>query len=64
MKEVIIPRLELMFYVLLTKLLQSVLKGLSLNTARIYCWSNSMVALYWIKITKNGKFGSKTVLIS
>ena len=55
MKEVIIPRLELMFYVLLTKLLQSVLKGLSLNTARIYCWSNSMVALYWIKNNKEWK---------
>ena len=53
-----------MFCVLLTKLLQSVLKGLSLKTASIYCWSNSMVALYWIKNNKFGKFGSKTVLIS
>ena len=48
MKEVAIPRLELMS-VLLTKLLQSVLKGLSLNTASIYCCSDSMIALYWIK---------------
>ena len=44
-----------MFCVLLTKLLQSVLKGLSLNTASIYCWSNSMVALYWIKNNKEWK---------
>ena len=49
MKEVTIPRLELMSCALLTKLLQSVLKGLSLNTASIYCWSDSMIALYWIK---------------
>ena len=51
-KEVTIPQLELMFCALLTKLLQSVLKGLSLiDTASIYCWSNS-------KVAKNGKFGS------
>ena len=52
MKEVTIPRLEFMSCVLLTKLLQSVLKGLSLNTASIYCWSDSMIALHWIKINK------------
>ena len=55
MKEVIIPRLELMACVLLTKLLQSVLKGLSLNNASIYCWSDSMIALYWIKNNKEWK---------
>ena len=49
MKEVTIPQLELMSCALLTKLLQSVLKGLSLNTTSIYCWSDSMIALYWIK---------------
>ena len=52
MKEVIIRRLELTSCVLLTKLLQSVLKGLSLNNASIYCWSDSMIALYWIKNNK------------
>ena len=55
MKEVTIPRLEHMSCALLTKLLQSVLKGLSLNTAGIYCWSNSMTALYWIKNIKEWK---------
>ena len=35
--------------VLLVKLLQSALKGLSLNIASIYCCSDSMIALYWIK---------------
>ena len=55
MKEVTIPRLEHMSCALLTKLLQSVLKGLSLNTASIYCWSNSMTALYWIKNIKEWK---------
>ena len=55
MKEVTIPSLELISCVLLTKLLQSVLKGLSLNTASIYCWSDSMIALHWIKINKKWK---------
>ena len=55
MKEVTISRLELMSFVLLMKLLQSVLKGLSLNTASIYCWSDSMIALHWIKINKKWK---------
>ena len=40
---------------LLTKLLQSASKGLSLNTASIYCWSDSMIALYWIKNNKEWK---------
>ena len=44
-----------MSFVLLMKLLQSVLKGLSLNTASIYCWSDSMIALHWIKINKKWK---------
>ena len=55
MKEVTIPQLELMSCALLTKLLQSVLKGLSLNTTSIYCWSDSMIALYWIKNNKEWK---------
>ena len=53
MKEITIPRLELLLLLLLlTKLLQSVLKGLSLNIANIYCWSDPMIALYWIKNNK------------
>ena len=55
MKEVTIPRLEHMSCALLTKLLQSALKGLSLNTGSIYCWSDSMTALYWIKNNKEWK---------
>ena len=55
MKEVKIPRLEVMSCVLLTKLLQSVLKGPPLNTASIYCWSDSMIALYWTKNKKEWK---------
>ena len=53
--EVTIPRLELMSWILLTRLLQSVLKRLSLNTASIYCWSDTMIALYWIKNNKEWK---------
>ena len=55
MKEVTIPRLELLSCALLTKLLQSVLKGISLNTASIYYWSDSMIALHWIKNNKEWK---------
>ena len=55
MKEVTILWLEFTSCVLLTKLLQSVLKGLSLNTASIYCWSNSVIALYWLKSNKEWK---------
>ena len=54
-KEVIIPQLELNSCVLLTKLLQSVLKGLPSNTASISCWSDSMIALYWIKNNQEWK---------
>ena len=64
MKEIKILQLELMSCVLLTKLLESVLKGLSLNIASICCWSDSTIALCWIKITRNGKIGSKAMLIS
>ena len=46
-KEVTIPRLEPMSCVLL--------KRLSLNTASIYCWSDSIIALYWIKTNKEWK---------
>ena len=55
MKEVTISPLELMSFVLLTKLLQSVLKGLSLSTASIHCWSDSVIKLYWIKNNKEWK---------
>ena len=47
MKEVTVPRLELTSCVLLTKLLQSILKGLSLNAGSI--------VLYWIKNSKEWK---------
>ena len=60
MKEVTVPQLGLMSCALSTKLLQSVLKGLSLNTASIYCLSDSMIALYWIKNNKEWKFWGKT----
>ena len=60
MKEVTFPQLGLISCALLTKLLQSVLKGLSLNTASIYCLSDSMIALYWIKNNKEWKFWGKT----
>ena len=55
MKEVTIPRLEFMFCVLLTKLLQFVLNGLSLNIANIYCCHDSMIALYWIQNNQEWK---------
>ena len=41
--------------VLLTKLLQSVLKGLSPNIVSIYCYSTSTIALYGIKNNKEWK---------
>ena len=56
MIEITITRLELLSCILLRKLLQSVLKGLSLNIASVYCWSDSMIALNWIKNNKNWEF--------
>ena len=60
MKEVTTPQLELISCVLLTKLLQSVLKGtIFVSTANIYCWSDSMIAFYWIKNNKEWKIWVK-----
>ena len=57
MIEITITGLELLSCILLRKLLQSVLKGLSLNIAYcVYCWSDSTIALNWIKNNKNWEF--------
>lgn len=43
-----IPRMELMSCVLLAKLMSYVVRELDSN-AQIFCWTDSMVALHWIK---------------
>ena len=50
-KSQTIPRLELLSCLLLSKLLVSVLEVISqvVTVSFIFCWSDSMVALLWIK---------------
>ena len=51
LKSFTIPRLELLACQLLSKLVVSVcdaLKG-EVDIASVFCWSDSMVALWWIK---------------
>ena len=50
-KSFTVPRLELLAGVLLSKLLVSVLEALKgeVKVRAMFCWSDSMVALWWIK---------------
>ena len=50
-KSFTIPRLELLSCLLLSDLLNSVLQAVmeDVNVTSTYCWSNSMIALWWIK---------------
>ncbi|XP_029055098.2 uncharacterized protein LOC114882376 [Osmia bicornis bicornis] len=49
LQTVSIPRLELCAAQLLTKLLSFVKLTLNLSTVPLYCWSDSMITLSWIK---------------
>jgi hypothetical protein len=50
LKKVSLPRLELLGSLLAARLLRFVLKALKLpDSTRYYCWTDSMVALSWIK---------------
>ena len=51
LKSFTVPRLELLACVLLSKLLVSVLETLKgeVKVTAMFCWSDSMVALWWIK---------------
>ena len=50
-KKLTIPRLELMSFLLLSCLVLSIKKALSVevNITKVVCWSDSKVALWWIK---------------
>ena len=54
MKNLTIPRLELLSCVLLSKLINSSINALKdeLVIDRIYCWSDSEISLHWIKNVK------------
>ncbi|XP_068728870.1 uncharacterized protein [Montipora capricornis] len=48
-KKVSLPRLELLAAVVNARLLKYVVGALPMKVARVVCWSDSMVALHWIK---------------
>ena len=50
-----IPRLELMTTLLLARLVTSVNKALmkTIQITRVFCWSDSQIALWWIKHGSN-----------
>ncbi|XP_029178110.1 uncharacterized protein LOC114945917 [Nylanderia fulva] len=48
-KTVSIPRLELNAIVLLNRLVKWILNSLNLNDAPIYCWTDSTIALAWLR---------------
>ena len=48
-KRVTLPRLELLAAFILSKLLKFVLESLKVTVDRIVCWSDSLVALSWIR---------------
>ena len=48
-KKVSLPRLELLTAVVNARLLKFVVGALPMKVARVVCWSDSMVALHWIK---------------
>ena len=52
-KSTTIPRLELSACLLLSKHVKSTTAALSkqINIKNVYCWSDSLIALWWIKQT-------------
>ncbi|XP_068757631.1 uncharacterized protein [Montipora capricornis] len=48
-KKVSLPRLELLAAVVNARLLKFVVGAFPMKVARVVCWSDSMVALHWIK---------------
>ena len=51
MKDLSIPRLELLACVLLSKLVVSVINAvrLEVQVSNVFCWTDSQIALWWIK---------------
>ena len=51
MKDLSIPRLELLVCVLLSKLVVSVINAvrLEVHVRNVFCWMDSQIALWWIK---------------
>ena len=60
MKDLHIPCVEVMSFVLSMRLLQSAINGLNFDFTNIYCWFYSMVVVRWIGYRK---FGSRTLKI-
>ena len=48
-KEVSLPRLELLAAVLNARLLKFVVDTLQIQMHRVVCWTDSMVTLHWIR---------------
>lgn len=44
-----LPKLELCAALLLTQLMEKVITGMEMQIANIYCWTDSMITLGWIK---------------
>ena len=49
LKELTLPRLELMAALIATRLTRFVLSSLPLHDAPIFMWSDSQIVLHWIK---------------
>ena len=51
MKNLSIPRLELLAWVLLSKLVASVINAviLEVKVRNVFCWTDSQIAVWWIK---------------
>lgn len=48
-KQISIPRLELLAAVMLSEQLETILKTFEFNTDSVTLWSDSLIVLYWIK---------------
>ena len=50
LKELTIPRLELLSCLLLVELMRAVINSLNdVSSAEIFCWSDSEISLCWIR---------------
>jgi len=49
LKTVSVPKLELCAAILLARTLKYVMTAVNLSSAPVYCWSDSMITLAWIR---------------